>query len=277
LNTESEFAGEADRAAQAAADQIAAMIDAARGAAVVIERRAREADEERRSADEQAARVLDTLRRIESELMLLVSHVAREADALSATMERARLRSASVVLGPGASTPVVPLVRGPAAAEAISPVETEAPTDVVQETEPEPAPEPAEPEPEPVPEPEPEPEPEPAEPVTATFEAPSGVAKTFEAGSLEDEARSRVTGKTDLELAELHQIAVSRASVGSEEDRRYWAALTAAAVHEAVSRSGFGKLAAGEDVASWRARKKRAKRLRPLMEARDQALRNRPT
>jgi hypothetical protein len=134
-----------------------------------------------------------------------------------------------------------------------------------------------EPEPEPEPDPEPEPEPEPAEPVTATFEAPSGVAKTFEAGSLEDEARSRVTGKTDLELAELHQIAIGRASVGSEEDRRYWAALAAAAVHEAVSRSGFGKLAAGEDVASWRARKKRAKRLKPLMEARDQALRNRPS
>jgi hypothetical protein len=248
LNTESELASEADRAGRAVADQIAAMIDAARGAAVVIERRARDADEERRSADEQAARVLETLRRIESELMLLVSHVGREADALSATVERARLRSAAVVLGPTASSPVV-----------------------VQEPEPEPEPEQeakseAEAEPEPAGDPDPE--------VTEAFEVATPIVKTSEPGSLEDEARSRVSGKSDLELAELHQIALGRSSVGSEDERRYWSALASAAVHEAVARTGFGKLSAAEDLAGRRARKKRAKALKPLMAAREQALRS---
>jgi hypothetical protein len=259
LNGDAEFVDEADQASAVVQQQIVSVIDAARGAALSIERRARDAEEQRRRAHEQAGQVLEALRRIESELMLLVSQVGREADALRTTMERSAPEVASVH------------------ATVLPPVETEA-------GEPEPA--------------EVDPEPEPAEQHsvgaaaerTAELAAapppvadqPTVSAQTVQApepkpepardpdAELHAEARKRVAGKDDLELAEMHAIASGRTRKGSDDERRYWLALEAAVVTEAANRPSFGQ--ADEASLGRRARRKRAKALQPLIAARERAI-----
>ncbi len=63
---------------------------------------------------------------------------------------------------------------------------------------------------------------------------PSG-AETA-SGNLDEEARSRVAAKTDVELAELHGFAESRVSNAPDDEAAYWSALQTAIVQEAASR-----------------------------------------
>lgn len=91
-------------------------------------------------------------------------------------------------------------------------------------------------------------------------------------GALDEDARSRVAAKSDLELAELHQIATQRAAKGGEEEVGYWSALAGATVKEAASRPEFGASPPDPESGGRRAKKRRAKLLKPLMSARDEAL-----
>lgn len=275
VSTESEFAGDADRASSVVHEQIVAMIDSARGAALVIERRARNADEERRRADEQAAMVLETLRGVESELGLLLTQVGREADALTAALERSRLRAAVGALG-AQSAPTA--AREPAPTIVLDEAE-EPPDEKVAQIAGEQAEQelpPAEPEP-PVPEPKPPvAEPEQAAAPETEAEPPAAEPAALPAAvasDLDEEARSRVAAKSDLELAELHQIASGRAGKGSDDQRAYWQALVSATIAEAAKRETFGEQPDGENPRGRWAKKRRAKALQPLVAAREAARR----
>jgi hypothetical protein len=91
-------------------------------------------------------------------------------------------------------------------------------------------------------------------------------------GGLEAEARSRVVGKTDLDLAELHRIAQDRAETGSDGERNYWRTLLAATVDEAVRRPDFGASTGDEEDGGWLVRRRRAKSLKKLVVARGRAI-----
>lgn len=248
MTMDSEFQGEVDRASTVVRDQIAALIDAARGEALAIERGARDADDERRRVDERADAMLKHLHGVESELSLLIGHVGREAAALQAELDRSRLRAPGEA--PGAS-PGQPDTAAKPEADDTRPAgpapdrQTASEPDTVEV----------------VPDAEVE-----------VAEAPAAAA----AGGgtdLDAEARTRVAAKTDLELAELHALADGKSTKGNEEERAYWSSLRSAAVEEAVSRREFGQIGEGSDSGGRRAKKKRAKALQPLTAARDTALR----
>lgn len=258
MSTESEFAEHADRASAVVHDQITAMIDAARRAALDIERRARQADHERRRADQEAEAVVAKLRVLEAEVSVLLSHVVREADVLEDRRERSRARAeSSVVMRPSTEGSV------PQDEPRTTP-EEEAPATQVHQAvvveEPDEAPKAIEP-------------PSKAVAVPATAAVVSEEPKR-EPPSLEVEARTRVAAANDLELADLHRIAGARASKGSDEDRAYWRTLLTATVDEAVNREHFGQAVANDQGAGRRETKKRMKALRPLMSARQNALRD---
>ena len=61
---------------------------------------------------------------------------------------------------------------------------------------------------------------------------PPEVLSRAEPETLTQEAQSRVVGKTDLELAELHDMASDRAEKGPEGEKAYWSALVTATVTE---------------------------------------------
>jgi hypothetical protein len=285
LSTESEFVGKADRASAVVHDQITAMIDAARNAARDIERRARLADAELRRAEGETEAVIEKLRLLEGELALLLNQIAREADALEArrgsALERAR---PTVVMQPGpsddaglaaASGHVVPPLFDAVVEETPEPVseaEPVPPSDAESETgagRPHEAvtvaaatvEAPVEPA-------------EPAEPATEAAPAESPGGELSEAARLRKEAQTRVAATNDLDLAELHQIAQSRASKGSEGDRHYWSTLLRATVEEAVSRRNFGQAVSNDDSGGRRETKRRLKLLKPLMSARQEAMRS---
>jgi hypothetical protein len=98
----------------------------------------------------------------------------------------------------------------------------------------------------------------------------------FGAPDQAEDAQRRVAGKTDDELAESYEIAVeARARAeksGSEEEVGYWELLVQAAVKEAVGRPTFGEPGPEDESLSRRERRKKARRLKGLSQAREQAL-----
>ena len=84
-----------------------------------------------------------------------------------------------------------------------------------------------------------------------------------------DEARRRVAGKTDEELAESYEIAVeARARAeksGNEKEVGYWELLVQAAVREAVNRPAFGEV--GDDESIGRREKKQSRQEAQAAEA----------
>jgi hypothetical protein len=97
-----------------------------------------------------------------------------------------------------------------------------------------------------------------------------------EGASPEDDARRRVKGKSDDELAETYSIAVKAhadASKGEKaEEVRYWEALARAIVEEAAGRSNFDAPAPSK---GQRRKRREAKRLKRLRAARDELLSSR--
>lgn len=93
-----------------------------------------------------------------------------------------------------------------------------------------------------------------------------------DSSELELEAQRRVQTSSDVQLAELHTIAESRAGKDGDEEAAYWRALVDATVQEAISRPEFGTRAPDENLGR-RAKKKRAASLKPLQKAREDALR----
>lgn len=89
---------------------------------------------------------------------------------------------------------------------------------------------------------------------------------------LAEDARKHVADKSDLELAELYQIASGRAEKGDEGERAYWNSLLTATVEQAANRPAFGARAPDEPPRSRREKKKRANLLKPLVEARKEAV-----
>lgn len=123
-------------------------------------------------------------------------------------------------------------------------------------------------------------DPEPAEAEAADepteTDAPPGSdeAAAPEAG-LDSQAHKSVADKSDLELAELHQIAQGRVDEGPDEEREYWRALLEATVDEAVERKDFGASVAADDP-GWFERRRRTKVLGPLASARERAMQPKP-
>jgi len=89
--------------------------------------------------------------------------------------------------------------------------------------------------------------------------------------SLYQEAARRVAHLPDLELCDLHAIAVKRTSSHELERAEYWNALATAAVVEASDRSEFGVIG-DETELSRRGRRRRKRTLKPLAEAREKLL-----
>ena len=254
LNGNAASVDPADVAGSIVREHIVSMTEDAEAKAADIERQAAEqAIAERERAQQSAEQVLTAIEAVERELNELLQGVSAEADGLREALAGSRGRSETV-----------PDVR-----------------ELVAETEPEPEPEP-EPESEPEPEPEPEAEPEPAAIEELNGDAPESlddeaeslpplVASVGESSeTLEEDARERVTGTTDVELAEMYSIAVDRLDAGAGEEEPYWTALVHATVAEAVARPEFGDPAASEG--GRRAKKRRNKLLGPLIEAREDAM-----
>ena len=120
---------------------------------------------------------------------------------------------------------------------------------------------------EPEPEPEPDPEPSPPEQADAAAAEESDAPET----ELDAQAQQSVVEKSDLELAELHQIAADKVDADTDEGSDYWRALRDATVSEAVKRKDFGASASDDDV-PWLERRRRVKALRPLVSARERAM-----
>ena len=96
-----------------------------------------------------------------------------------------------------------------------------------------------------------------------------------DARTLDEDARAHVSRKTDGELADAYRIARVSTERAFDEDnddqKAYWSALMRATVHEAASRPDFGQ-AQGDAPGGRREKKRRAKLLKALSDAREQAL-----
>ncbi len=79
--------------------------------------------------------------------------------------------------------------------------------------------------------------------------------------------------KTDLALAELHKLAAANAADAEDEvTAEHWREVGRAVVEEAAGRAQFGRLGPNESVGGRKAKTRRARILRPLREAREEAL-----
>lgn len=264
------------------------MAEAAQGTAADIEGRAREArDTARGEALQSARRVADEIARLERELSQLQRFVAKEADGLRATVDRSQLNH-----GPARAADVVEALAGPAAPEqrgALAPAAVEEAPEVrvVERAE------------------------EVGQGAAPTEEAPMAKESPPEAGAESDTTRVRVppdetaadaAGPTeppagepgslesrdlgtlhqnveeasDLELAEIYLAANEKVDGASDEAQLvYWTTVVRAAVDEAVARPGFGE-APSEQTTSRKVKKRRARALKPLVEAREAALQGGP-
>jgi hypothetical protein len=303
-----ELVAAAGHAGSVVREQVGTIVEAAQTKAADIERRSQESAEATRGeARVVANRVLELLRTAEREVGDLRRSVSREADAVRLVLGKAAVRSGPA-LGPGprdaldsVATPFEaeigpPVEEAEAVAEkdepeaaspedatnqtAVSEVVTEAP----QAEEEEPAEEAAG-------------EQEAAKEQAAAgaesaessdnaleaaisraqAQGASGAPTQFSAQSHADDARRRVAGKGDEELAEAYEIAVeARAkaeSSGNPDEVDYWEMLARAAVAEAVDRPTFGQVDDGEAAIGRREKRRRAKKLKSLTAAREQALR----
>lgn len=278
-----EMAGAADRAGRLIRDQVTAMTEAAFGSAAQIERQAREAaDGKRAKAGAKAKAIGEAIGAIEQELTLLLRDVSAAAEGLRAQLDEAEMepgpghqgdtgqtltsRSDSVeAVGaeadsesserPPTPDPALEQDQDPVDDAPENPVESEMAADHPEAEEPakdeEQPPmttaldtEPAESQPDP------------------SASPPEGAIRL---SGTESELRAQVAEATDLGLAELYESATWHESYAdmSNADAEYWQTLVRLTVEEAAGRS--------DEVLSRREKKRRAKLLRPLLDARNAA------
>lgn len=110
-------------------------------------------------------------------------------------------------------------------------------------------------------------------PAVASAPLPVSSEVGADSSTLDESARARVSRKTDRELADLYQVSTERAA-GEDDDEHqvYWGALVRAIVREAVSRPGFGRADSEYQPGGFKERRRQAKRLKALSDAREQAL-----
>lgn len=287
-----ELVGAADRAGKVVREQVAAVAEAAQGTVSEIDARAREAAEAtRQNAIASATPVAKEIGRIERELSELRRTVAREADRLRAKLDRSRLlnapaiRTSARVALAGSS---LPPERGALSAPEIDVGEGSA---AVGEQEPGPLQEVAGEEAQDTDAAETEeaaqelkqrPEGAPAsadEHNAAEAGAPekhTSVRTSVEAHDLEG-AKVSIAGASDLDLAELYILSAARAHGPFDDDGQaaYWPAVVHATVEEAIGRSDFGRNPPEDAPSGRKAKKRRARTLKPLLTARNEALRAR--
>lgn len=230
----------AERAGSIFTDQVRSIIDAAQVRARETEREASEAAEKiTRDARETTSRVLEHANRLgsgilsaERELTSQLGRISEQAEALRTRLHRVR----------SDSKPERPSGPGPPAGNGAPVAESKA-----------------------RPELSPTGSPEPAQQKGRKGPARTGVG---EARGLVEVARAQVRGKPDVELAETYDLASALVGrVAEPAESVYWQAMLRSAVEEAAARPGFGAPAPGEDVGDRRAQRRRAKDLRPLLEA----------
>ena len=258
------------------------------------ERRARDAAEvAQREAAAAAERALEVIRSAERHLDEVRENASRETGALREAIAEAAARPEPVAEAPAPPAEPAQPVTEPFAAEkpaAEEPVtEPFAPEPVADEPVTEPFEEEHEAEEQPVEEPvvafeEPVEAPEDPEPEDLDV-GEFGLALlraripgTVEArllGSARSAAqiRTRFAWKTDDELAEAFELTVeARAAAertSSEEEARYWEALVRTTVEEASGRPNFGEQVDAEETVGRREKKRRAKRIKSLAQARN--------
>jgi hypothetical protein len=303
-----ELVAAAGHAGSVVREQVGTIVEAAQTNAADIERRSKEsADATKGEARAAADRILELLRTAERQVGDLRRSVAREADAVRVALGKSALRSGPALgLGRGdaldsVATPFEAEIGPPADAEAVdepeatgeaepegetsgdatdetavSEVVTDVPEVGAEEATEEGADEEAA---------EAANDAAPAEPGAGALEAAitrakergaSGASVQFGGERHDDDARRRVAGKADEELAEAYEIAVeARAKAeqsGNAEEVEYWGMLVRAAVADAVDRPSFGELSDGEQPLGRRQRRRREKKLKSLALAREQAL-----
>ena len=250
-----ELLGAADRAGKVVREQVSAMAEAAQGTASEIDGRAREAGEAtRQEALASATRVSEEIGRLEDELAQLRKFVGGEADGLRAKLDRSRLLHASRMRA-----------EAPAALSGPAPVAERGALSPAPDTDAEDAPELAQAEDQDsVATP---------EPVAADAEVDGPDESEAPTPDL-DETRAEIVRASDLGLAELYVLARARANgpFENEKDAAYWPAVVRAAVEEATTRPDFGQAAADDAQSGRKAKKQRARTLKPLVTARDEAL-----